>query len=106
MTRPSDRRPIEPTAPIAGEPEGPLRGEAAQREEFLEALETAEAATPLVQPTADEARNGWDAASLTAYLAEQQASASLRVDPRSTMNRQARRPKRQNDRYRPLRWRG
>lgn len=80
--------------------------EAAQREEFLEALDAAEASTPLVEPSEDEARNGWTAATLTAYLTEQQAAQSLRVDPHSAMNRQARRPAVANNRYRPLRWRG
>jgi hypothetical protein len=80
--------------------------EEAVRKEFQGALKAAEAATPLVEPTPDEARNGWDAESLSSYLAEQQASQSLRVDPHSMMNRQARRPTRANNRYRPQRWRG
>lgn len=74
--------------------------------EFKGALDAAETATPLIEPSEGEARNGWDAESLTAYVQEQQASASLRIDPGSAMNRQARRPQRQNRKYRPLRWRG
>ena len=82
------------------------RGEEAQRAEFRQALDAAETATPMIEPSEGEARNGWTAESLTAYVQEQQASASLRIDPASAMNRQARRPQRQNRRYRPLRWRG
>lgn len=81
--------------------------EEAQRREFRSALrESEEANVDLVQPTADEARNGWTAETLTAYLQEQQASASLRADMGSAMRRQGRRPQRQNRDYRPLRWRG
>lgn len=104
----SHPRPIEDTDPTDGgpEPDAPLRGEAAQRAEFLDALDVAEASTPLIQPTPGEARNGWTAESLTAYVQEQQASATLRVDPSSSMRQQGRRPQRQNRQYRPLRWRG
>ena len=52
-------------------------------------------------PTADERRNGWDAASLAAYLAEReraQADAVLRRPPAK--------PTVVNGRYNPLRWRG
>ena len=87
-------------------PTGRTGGEEAQREEFLEALEEVEASTPLIEPSEDEKRNGWDAESLTAYMQEQQASQSLRADPHSAMRRQAKRPKVQNSKYRPLRWRG
>src|SRR3546814_16627220 len=64
------------------------------RREFRTALSEAEAATPLVEPTAEEARNGWTAESLSSYLQDQQASASQRVDPASAMRRQGRRPPR------------
>src|SRR3546814_12014108 len=52
---------------------------------------------PLVEPSADERRNGWNAASLTKYLQEQQASADLRDDPASSMRRPGRRPQRQTN---------
>lgn len=45
----------------------------------------------LVEPTPDEARNGWDAASLTAYHAERQAAASETI-----MRPRPPRPTRQN----------
>ena len=78
-----------------------------ERQEFKKALAATEAKQPaLVQPNDEEARNGWNPETLTAYLNEQSASASLRVDPHSTFNRRARRPTKANNRYRPQRWRG
>lgn len=60
----------------------------------------------LVEPTAEERRNGWTAKTLTAYLAERQAGQSLDVDVNSLHRQAARRPSEQNHRYKPLRWRG
>ena len=78
-----------------------------EREEFADALADAEAKQPaLVEPSAEETRNGWTPETLTKYLNEQAASASLRIDPQSTFNRRARRPTQANNRYRPQRWRG
>lgn len=75
--------------------------------EFSKALDVAEAATPaLIQPNDEEARNGWTPEGLTAYLNEQRAAQSLRIDPLSALNRRARRPTQANNRYRPQRWRG
>lgn len=78
-----------------------------ERQEFKKALTEAEAKQPaLIQPNDEEARNGWTPETLTAYLNEQTAAQSLRVDPHSAFNRRARRPTRANNRYRPQRWRG
>jgi hypothetical protein len=81
------------------------RDDALERRQFQSALEAAEKFTELVQPTAEEARNGWTAETLTAYLAEQKAAQSLRLDPSSTLRRKAP-PARANSKYRPLKWRG
>ncbi len=59
-----------------------------------------------VEPSADEARNGWTAETLTTYLAEQTAAQAERIDPASVARKRARRPTRANSGYRPLRWRG
>jgi len=56
----------------------------------------------MVEPTLEEARNGWTAKKLTAYITERQAANSLAIDPE---NRKVR-PVSQNHRYNPLRWRG
>lgn len=64
------------------------------------------AAQKLIEPTAEERRNGWTAKTLTAYIAERQAGQSLDVDVNSINRQAARRPGEQNHRYRPLRWRG
>ena len=64
----------------------------------------AEAAAPeLIQPTEDEARNGWDAESLTAYLPERSAAQSDRL--LAIFNRRPSRPRWANSRYSPFRWR-
>ncbi len=59
----------------------------------------------LVQPTDEEKRNGWDAVTLSAYLAERAAGQALDIDMNSIQRRMARRPTEQNHRYRVLRWR-
>ena len=59
-----------------------------------------------IEPTEEEKRNGWNSASLTAYLAERFAAQSLAVDADSLLRRTARRSDEANHRYRPLRWRG
>ena len=64
-------------------------------------LKAAEAEQPLVPPTADEARNGWTAAALTAYLAERAASQSLKADAASLFRRWQDRPREANHRYDP-----
>jgi len=61
---------------------------------------------PPTEPTEEERRNGWTAKTLTAYLAERQASQSLSVDVNSLHRQAARRPNEQNHRYKPHRWRG
>ncbi len=64
----------------------------------------AEAAAPeLVEPTEEEARNGWTAESLTAYLAERAAaqSGAIAFDPKY---RRRPRPRWANHRYNPLHW--
>lgn len=75
----------------------------AQATEFRKTLAAVD--QPLVEPTADEKRNGWDAEELTKYLAEQQAAASLRIHPHSLRNRVDRRGFRQVSKYNPFRWR-
>jgi hypothetical protein len=60
---------------------------------------------PLIEPTADEAKNGWTAKTLTAYLAQQQASQAMRNDWTSALRRKPR-PSLANSDYRPSRWRG
>lgn len=82
--------------------------EEAQLREFRGALGAAEAGEPLIEPTAEEARNGWDSASLTAYVHEQRAAQEMKVDPRSLYRKSLRgRPRVANKgKYRPLRWRG
>ncbi len=78
-----------------------------ERQEFQKALAAAEAIQPaLIQPSAEEARNGWTPETLTKYLNEHSASVTLRVDPHSTFNRRARRPTQANNKYRVQRWRG
>ena len=64
-------------------------------------LGAAEAEQPPVQPTADEARNGWTAAALTAYLAERAASQALKADGASLFRRWQDRPREANHRYDP-----
>ena len=75
---------------------------AAGRRQFRAALD----AQPheLVEPTADEAKNGWTAETLTAYVAEQKAAQTLRIDPSSVLRRKAL-PKMAHERFSPFRWR-
>ncbi len=75
-------------------------------DELDEVLDDTEAGQNLVQPTADEARNGWTADDLTKYIASREAGAALAVDPHSLHRRMSRRPREQNHRYSPHRWRG
>ena len=58
----------------------------------------------LIEPTAEETRNGWTAQTLTDYHHGQKAAQSLRIDPSSVLRRKAP-PVRANSKYRPLRWR-
>jgi len=73
-----------------------------QRSEFERALRASED-RPLIEPSDDELRNGWTPETLTAYIAEQNAAASLRIDPKSAMNRS--KPVKANSRYSPFKWR-
>lgn len=65
---------------------------------------------PKVEPTTDEARNGWTTETLTAYLNSQNAAAQQKINPNSKFRQMQRRPTRANGiwngMYRPLRWRG
>jgi len=63
-------------------------------------------ARELIEPTADEAKNGWTAETLTEYVASRQAGAMLAADPHSEHSRIARRPRSQNTDYDPHFWRG
>lgn len=56
-----------------------------------------------VEPTPQEAKNGWTRATLTAYLRERLAAQGLWVDPASLKRRA--RPRAQNMTYDPHRWR-
>ena len=76
-----------------------------QQEEFDKALAEAKVTQERVEPSPDELRNGWTTETLSAYLANQKAAQTLRIDPHSALNRRARRPTR-CAKYRPLRWRG
>lgn len=56
----------------------------------------------VIQPTADDIKNGWTEETLTAYHAEQNASAAVRIargKPKGP-------PRRTNNKYNPFRWRG
>jgi len=75
-------------------------------DEFSNVFSYAQRHQDLVQPTEDEAANGWTAETLTEYLAERAAGQSLMIDPRSLHSRAAKRPKWANNRYNPMRWRG
>ena len=59
-----------------------------------------------VEPTEDEARNGWTTETLTEYVASRAAGQSLSADPHSLHRRLAERATEQNHRYNPHRWRG
>jgi hypothetical protein len=78
--------------------------DALQRRQFQSALRAAEKTHAPVQPTAEEACNGWTPETLTAYLAEQTAAQTLRTDPSSVLRRKGP-PMRANSKYRPLTWR-
>jgi hypothetical protein len=74
--------------------------------EWQARLHRATAQQPLVQPTAEEARNGWTAENLTAYLAERAASQAMTLDVASLLRRLQDRPREANHRYDPHRiWR-
>lgn len=62
-------------------------------------------APELIQPTEDEARNGWDAESLTAYVKEERERAQSDMISSRIFNRKPPRPRWANSRYDPLRWR-
>ena len=55
----------------------------------------------LLQPTAEEARNGWDAEALTAYHRDRERAQSA-----SILDRAPPKPTRANSKFNPLRWRG
>ena len=74
------------------------------KRQYGKARKEAEDDIELVEPTPDEARNGWTAESLTEYLRDQKAAQSMRMNPHSAMRKQP--PRRANSKYRPLRWRG
>lgn len=59
----------------------------------------------LVEPTEDEARNGWTAEALTQYLAERTTGQSIMCDPHSLQSRAAKRPRFANNCYDPFRMR-
>lgn len=62
-----------------------------------------QAATALIEPTFEEARNGWTPETLTAYVRQQMATQADALDP---SKRPAQRPPAANSKYNPLRcWR-
>lgn len=58
----------------------------------------------LIEPTEDEKRNGWNAVTLTAYVHERDIEQRLKMDPHHESR--AMRPRAQNHKYNPKRWRG
>lgn len=80
-----------------------MRPDEAARRQFGDALDEAKRDIGLVEPTADEARNGWTAETLTAYVQEQRAAQAVRIDPRGPSRQVP--PSRANSRYSPFRWR-
>ena len=72
-------------------------------EELDQAQQESNRNVKVVEPTADEIRNGWNTESLTAYLADREAGQSLSIDINSLHRKIARRPVVQNNRYNPLR---
>ena len=58
------------------------------------------------EPTESEKRHGWTAETLTAYLAEREAAQGQAVDINSIQRQRQRRPRIQNHKYNPKRWRG
>jgi hypothetical protein len=75
-------------------------------DELDEARNTADEIQKLVYPSQEEARNGWTARALTDYIAERAAGQELKIDPNSLHRRRAKRPRVQNSKYNPHRWRG
>ena len=57
----------------------------------------------LIEPTDEERRNGWDAETLTAYVAERNRARDIWMDPHE---RPRHRPALANSKYSPFRWRG
>ncbi len=55
----------------------------------------------LIEPTADEAKNGWTAETLTKYLQERAQAQTL-----TALHRPPAKPTRANSKYSPHRWRG
>lgn len=78
--------------------------EDALRQQYTGALFDAEETAERVEPTADEAKNGWTAETLTAYLTEQRAAQATRIDPTGVGRLSP--PMRQNSKYNAKRWRG
>lgn len=73
------------------------------QQEIDEARLEAAANIQPVEPNEAERLAGWDTESLTAYIAERNAAASLQINPNSMLRRN--KPHEQNHRYRPHRWR-
>lgn len=74
-------------------------------EEWDGLFRTAEEETPLIEPTDEEKRNGWDAETLTEYRAERSAAQTIAIDPNSVQRGLMARPHVQNNKYSPFRWR-
>ena len=68
-------------------------------DEFRAVLGYAEREQRLIEPTAEEAANGWTAEALTAYMAERAAGQSLAADAGSLQRRAGARPRWANNRY-------
>lgn len=65
-----------------------------------DARQNAQKQIDLIEPSPDEIQNGWTAESLTAYIREQSAAQSLRIDPASQLRYTP--PRIANNRYRPI----
>lgn len=73
-------------------------------DEFRAVLGHAERKQEMIEPTAEEAANGWTAEALTAYIAERAAGQSLAADPGSLQRRAGARPRWANNGYNPMRF--
>ncbi len=58
----------------------------------------------IIEPTADERRNGWTATTLSAYLAGADSRRGAILDVTSPARAAGRRPNEQNHKYHPNRW--
>lgn len=75
------------------------------REEFDRVFAATRERQALIEPTPEEARNGWTAETLTDYVAEREAAQAIAVDPTSAARRFGARPRWQKTADPLERWR-